>query len=486
MSRTNRKNFPPGPSALASVRALLNLRTGDMRHYEALFARYGNTVRVQSPTRGDMYAAFHPDDIEHILVRKGKNFPKGARYAELGLALGQGLVNSEGDLWRRQRRLVKKPFSKASTLDLVPMICRQTEELLQEWDQEAKSNDAGFVRDINDDMLDITFRVAGEAFFGTALREHTVVMRESYKYALFTALRRIYAVVNPPIGWPLPSHLRFHQAMSRIDDIVYDIIDRTDADAGGSAHVLAKLKSAIDEETGERMDRRQLRDEINTILTVGHETSSATAVWGLYQISQQPEVHRRLVTEIDEVLGGDDPNKESLDRMPYLDMVFKECLRMMPSVPFILRSPIKDDEIGGYLIEAGSTVAIAPWVTHRHPEFWHHPERFDPERFSGASPSHRYAFIPFGAGPRICIGEFMAQIEGKIILAKILQRYSLTLRPGFVPICRGFISLQSVNGMQMVCRPRRPQARPQHAPTTRSSSGVAATASCPHAESVTL
>jgi cytochrome P450 len=273
----------------------------------------------------------------------------------------------------------------------------------------------------------------------------------------------MYALVNPPLRWPLPRHTRFRRAMRQIDTVVYDIIDAYRRQPPAAAdNVLVRLMNLVDPETGERMDRRQLRDEVNTILMVGHETSSVTVTWALYLLTQHPDVRRRLVADLDQVLAGAEPDVECLERLPYLDLFVHESLRYLPSVPFILRQAVKEDRLGGYRVRAGSTVCISPWVTHRHPEFWPEPGRFDPLRFAefDRHRAHRCAYIPFGAGPRTCIGEFMAQLEVKILLIKILQRYEFELAPGFQPVCRGFISLHPVTGMWVTYRARADAPRP--------------------------
>jgi len=470
MNRMRDDGQPPGPGPLSSLRYLANFRTGNMRHYEDLFARYGNVVRLRAPGAEDFVMAFHPNDIGHVLRTNSRNYPKGKRYHELVPVLGWGLVNSEGELWRRQRRLVQPQFNHANTLSFVPLIVSHTEALLERWD----AIPGEFERDVNDDMMDVTFGIAGEAFFGAALHAHTDTVRRAFKYALSIALRRMYSLVNPPLAWPLPSHVRFRMAMDRVHRVIDEIIDGYERGAGDADNVLVRLMSAVDPETGATMSREQLRDEIKTILMVGHETSSVTATWALYLIAQHPEVGARLTEEIDRVLGGRAPTVKDLEGMPYLGMVFNECLRLLPSVPFILRSPVADDVIGGYPVAAGSTVAIVPWVTHRHPEFWADPARFMPERFEEARlrAMEKLAFIPFGAGQRICLGEFMGQLEGKIMVAMLLQRYRLRLVPGFDPRCRGFISLQPLNGMRMLCR-RREAARSLRAASTERGASAA-------------
>jgi cytochrome P450 len=458
----------PGPSPLASLAYLARFRTGDMETYERLFERYGDVVRLRCPGHEDVVLAFHPDDIHTVLCANHRNFPKGKRYHELVPVLGMGLVNSEGELWRRQRRLVQSQFGAKGTLNLIPLINRHASELLARWD----GHSGAFERDLESDMLDVSFNIAGEAFFGSALRQHTDVVRRSFKYALSVALERMYSPLPLPLSWPLAKHRRFRRAMRDIHDVIDRIIADYRERPSEADNVLVRLMNATDPETGQQMSLEQLRDEIKTILMVGHETSSVTAAWALYLLAKHERERDLLVQELDAVLAGREPQASDLERMPYLDMVFHECLRLLPSVPFILRSPLADDVLGSYRVRAGSTVAIAPWVTHRHPDFWPEPLAFRPERFAGGMKGlrHKLSYLPFGAGQRICLGEFMGQVEGKILVARLLQRYELRLSPGREPRCRGFISLQPVGGLWMTCR-RRPLRAAEPLPAAARPSG---------------
>jgi cytochrome P450 len=445
--------LPPGPGLLTSFWTLLRLKSGDMRLYEDLFHRYGDTVRLRSPQGDDIVMVFHPDDVKRVLLDHNKNYPKGRRYNELELILGKGLVNSEGELWQRQRRLLQNLFNRPATLSVVPIIARQADQLLAEWQA---GGDSG-ARDVSADMLRVAFNVAGEAFVGSAIDAHVDTVRENFKFLASVVLKRMYALVNPPIHWPLPSHVRFHRARARLDRVIYDIIDGySTSPPRATDNVLVRLMKVVDPETGKGLDRRQLHDEVTTVLMVGHETSSVALTWSLYLLTQYPDVRKRLVAEIDEVLAGAEPTVDSLERLGYLNLFVQESLRYLPSVPFILREAAQEDQLGGFHIRPGSTICICPWVTHRHPQFWPEPTRFDPLRFVDFDPrrSHRCAYLPFGAGPRTCIGEFMTQLEIKIIVVKALQRYTLELAPGFEPVCRGYISLQPVTGMRMTYRSR--------------------------------
>jgi cytochrome P450 len=449
---------PPGPGPVRSLYELYRLRFGAMTHLQWLFARYGDVVRLRGTLTEDVVLAFHPDAVQRVLLDNNKNYPKGHRYRTLGLVLGEGLVNSEGPLWQRQRRLVQGLFNRDSVLALVPIIRRHADHLLGEWGETGE-------RDLAADTARVTFNIAGEAFLGSAIERHADVVRENLTYALSVVLPRLLALVRLPMSWPLPTHIRFRRALARIDRAIYDIIDTAAAHRGPGAgdNVLTRLLNSVDPVTGERMDRRQLRDEVNTILMVGHETSGVSIVWCLYLLTQHPDVCRRLVEEIDRELGGAEPDADALPRLPYLNSVVCESLRVMPSIPVFPRQAAGDDHLCGLRVRSGSTVFICPWVTHRHPDFWPDGDRFDPARFDGLDPRslHRCAYIPFGAGPRTCIGEFMTQLEVKILIIKILQRYSLALAPGFHPVCRGFISLQPVTGMRMVYQRREPAASVQ-------------------------
>ncbi len=440
-------NRPPGPGYWAGMRQLQRMTTGNMQSFTDLYNKWGDTVCLRTPQGDSVVMIAHPQDVETVLKQKASAFPKGRRYHELIPVLGMGLVNSDGALWRGQRRVVQKQFSQQGTLDFLPIINRYSHRLLAEWGREGDS----FQRDVADDMLRTTFSIAGDAFFGTGLEKHAESIRRNFKFALSIAQSRMFQPVKLPLSFPTPKHARFHSAIKSIDSIIYGIIDNyLEKDLLEENCVLARMIAALKKD-GQELDRQQLRDEVCTILMVGHETSSVSLCWLLHFLSVHPRVQDRLAEEVLAHQWEGTPSPQDVQSLPYLAAVLNESLRVYPSVPFVLREAAHECELGGYRVKKGSTVVISPWVIHRHKTFWKKPENFEPERWLNRE-NEKFpagAYIPFGLGPRTCLGEFMAQLEIKIIVADIVRNYRISPVEGFTPMPRGYISLQPETGMRL-------------------------------------
>jgi len=333
------------------------------------------------------------------------------------------------------------------------VIQRHSQALLKKW------FDLGpqFERDINRDMLVTTFGIAGDAFFGAGIEHHAESIQRNFKFALSNAQRRMFAPVKLPLSFPTPRHIRFRRAMAAIDNIIYGIIDDFIARENvGDECVLASMISALRAD-GETLDRQQLRDEVCTILMVGHETSSVSLCWLLYLLAKHPQVQDRVFQELVDQPWEEIPSLENVQSANYLSAVLKESLRVYPSVPFVLRQAAHDGELGGYQVKQGSTILVSPWVTHRHQSYWPQADTFTPETWldTDEKSMHPGAYIPFGFGARICMGKFMAQLELKMIVADIVKNYQISLSPEFTPVPRGYISLQPDTGMTLRFERRR-------------------------------
>ena len=444
----SRARLPPGPGAFWGIRDLLRVQSGELLVLQKLFGRYGDLVMLRSPFGDRLILVFHPDDVEQVIQLRNRLYVKGTRYGEVGRVLGNGLVNSEGALWHQQRRKVGDLFTPRHVERLIPLIDRNVERIISGWCASTGREE----RDIKQDIAAIAFGVAAEAFLAMRLEEGLAArIQRSLGYVGAVAVRRAFAAWRLPMGLPLPSHRRFKHEMAAIDRTMDDIITRARQDGLAEDHFLARLIASADPDSP--AERQQLCDELKTIMLVGHETSSAAIVWSLDLLARHPHVQEELRSDLDAVLGDGVPTRETLAKLPYLQQVVQECLRLRPGVPLYLRSPVADDELRGCRIPANTTVLISPWVTHRHPDFWPEPEVFRPERFAHFAESkagqHPCAYFPFGYGPRRCIGEYMALLEAQIAIAKVLQRFILQPKQGFVPQGRGYISLQPKNGVRV-------------------------------------
>jgi cytochrome P450 len=268
---------------------------------------------------------------------------------------------------------------------------------------------------------------------------------------LSEAIDRITNFVNFPMNIPTPRNRRLRNAIQVLDKIVYGFIEQRRRGEGDRNDLLSRLMSARDPETGEAMDDRQLRDEVMTMFLAGHETTANALTWSWYLLSQHPASRERLEAELLGSLDGKSPGVEDLPKLPFTAMVLKESMRLYPPAWLIARSAAKDDVIGGARIEAGTFVFVCPYMTHRHPAFWEDPERFDPERFAPGKDAERprFAYFPFGGGPRQCIGKDFALIEAELAIAAVAQRYRLELLPGHPVVAQPMITLRPKHGMQM-------------------------------------
>ncbi len=378
----------------------------------------------------------HPRHAQHVLRDHAQNYYKGgAIWNAVRPVVGNGLVLSEGDFWLRQRRLMQPQFHRQRLGGLTHLMVEAIQEALGTWTSAAESSEPF---NLAPALNALTMRVVVKTLFGTALSPQELdKVGEDMTYVLDYLL--LEALMQSLPSWlPVPYRARYRRALARFDETVYRIIAqarRAQASAEEPAnHLLAMLLDTVDEETGEGMTDRQLRDEVATLFLAGYETTSITLAWTFHHLAEAPDVMEKLQAEVDSVLGERTPTFADLPKLPYTRMVLQEALRLRPPSYWLPRTAQADDEIDGYSIPAGSQVASFTYMYHRHPDFWPDPERFDPERFSPEQSAgrHHFAWIPFGAGQRLCIGRDFALMEGALALAMIMQRYRVRIAPGHV------------------------------------------------------
>lgn len=424
MSNSTSSVTLPGPSPLPLLGNILDFRGGDMleRHLE-LVETYGDIVHLKlGPLPAFILA--DPEHVHHVLVKNQKNYDKGLGYDGLRLFLGQGLVTSERELWRRQRRLMQPKFTPKATLNFTEMMSEVTNKMLNRWQTTAAGNGTLI---IDEEMFRLTMSIISLALFSVDLDEDLTEVGHAIRDAFAFIPSRNFGMFNVPLAVPLPRHRSFKQSLRIIDDFIDERIAIARR-AKTQNNLLGLLLEAKDEETGRPMDEQQLRDEIVTLFFAGFETTARSLTWGWYLLSRHPEVMARLATEADAELIGRLPTVGDLYRLKYTRMVVDEILRLYPPTALLARQNIEPDEIGGYPIPAGSLITMIPYLIHRYPSVWDDPERFDPERFSedAVAQRPRYAYIPFASGPRICLGNNFALLEMTLALAMTVNRYQLT------------------------------------------------------------
>jgi cytochrome P450 len=411
---------------------------------------YGDVFR---PRTGPMfhYVFNNPRDIEEILRGNHRNFRKDKGTRLLSGFLGEGLVTSEGELWRRQRRLAQPAFQLDQIEKYSTVMVAYTERLLKDWRP-------GQTRDLHADMMCLTMEIVAQTLFSATVTGQAVRVGEAMD-AIMKYWASLSALLAAFVPWlmrlPTPGNRRYRRALNELDTIIRETI--TERRAGGPEpdDLLSRLQAARDED-GSRMSDRQLRDELVTLFVAGHETTALALSFCFYLLAQHPEVEARLAAELDEVLQGQPPTSAQVPRLRYTEWVVREAMRLYPPVPGIGRQAVADCEIGGYPIRAGTQIALIQWVVHRDPRWFDDPEAFKPERWDNdlARRLPRGAYFPFGDGPRGCIGNHFAMMEAVLILATVAQRYRLALVPGFRLELLPSITLRPRRGIPMVVRER--------------------------------
>jgi cytochrome P450 len=448
------KNWPPGPAGVPLLGSFVDVHRDVLEMFERGLREHGDTVRFRFGPY-DFVVVHRPDDIRAVLLERADDFCKSPSYAGLELVIGKGLLTSEGEFWKRQRRLMTPAFHHKRLVDFGATMVRCASELADDWDR--ASHDETPVIDLHEQMLLLTLRIVGFTLFSTELSAHAGNMGPALgivlEHANFIATSMLLAV--PP--WvPTPRNRRFQAAMRVVDDLVLGIIAQRRKTGEDPGDLLGMLMSATDESGGVGMTDRELRDEVATLVLAGHETTAQALTWTFMLLSRHPEIERRVVAEIQEVCGSAPPSFEHLRALEYTGRVIDESLRLYPPAWLYERQALVDVELGGHAIPAKTIVAVVPWTLHRHPSHWPNPEGFDPDRFlpEAVAARPRYTYLPFGGGPRQCIGVNFALYEAKLVLATLLQRYSVELVPGQDLSCYAAVTLRPAHGMKVRLRRR--------------------------------
>jgi len=397
-----------------------------------------------------MFIINEPGAIRHVVLDNAANYTKsevGRRLLEPGL--GRGLLTSEGETWRHHRRIMAPAFDLRSVAGYAPIMTEVTQELLAKWDALPEPREL----DVAAAMMHATLHIISRAMFSSDSDEIVDVVESGVNQYQTMVRPSLLDLLHFPL-WltrliaPLPTEGIFNEFDKKVDQLLTERGREPDAEP---KDLLARLIAARDTETGGGMTPKEVRDQVVTIFMAGHETTSQALSWTWYLLSQHPEAEAKLHDELTTVLEGRTPRYEDIAELRYTRMVIEESMRLYPPAHTFGRQPIAADEILGHRIPAGAEVLIMPWLLHRKPSLWENPDRFEPERFSPerAAARPRFAYIPFGAGPRICIGAAFAMAEAMLILATIAQRYRLHLKPGHPVEPQGLITLRPRYGLQM-------------------------------------
>jgi cytochrome P450 len=442
---------PPGPRGLPILGSLLDIRRDPAGAFLRAALKYGDVAYFKvGPRQG--YLITNPSDVRHVLQDNARNYQKSPLYQKLRMHLGNGLLTSEGEFWLRQRRIAQPAFHRQHVAGLAHVMATAAREAAAAWQTLAEH---GRAVDVDEEMMRLTRTVVVRALLGSDLGPYT------------ERIDAAWTIINEYIGenfWSigltawLPSarRRRFEAARRLLREAVDYVIRERRRIPGDTPDLLSMLLAARDDDTGEGMTDEQLRVEVTTFLLAGQETTSLALTWTWYLLSQHPQARQRLEDELDNVLGGRPPEYAELASLPYTRMVVDEAMRLYPPAWGFSRQALGDDQLSGYHLPRGWMAFVVPYVLHRLPSLWEDPETFDPDRFSPERSADRskFAYVPFGAGPRQCIGNQFASIEAQLVVATLAQRFRPRLVPGHRVEAWPLITLRPRFGMPMFIEPR--------------------------------
>lgn len=414
-------------------------------------AEYGDIVRVRLGPQV-VHLLNHPDLASHVLQKNSANYDKLTRSsASIRNVTGESLLTCNGEFWKRQRRMDQPAFHHRQIAGFAEKMTTATAAMLARWQARENPDDP---LDIASEMARLTYSIVGLTLFSFDTDRDAETIERAMRTLLPHLFERLGQVIQPPLWLPTPANRRFHRALADVDRVVYRIIasHREEIARGETFNdLLALLMQARDPDTGAALGDAQLRNETITFLLAGHETTANCLTWTFHLISKHPEIERQLLDEISTVLGDRTPTVEDLPKLVLTRRVIQESMRLYPPIWIIERRAIGEDTIAGYRIPKGSSVVIAPYALHRHPGFWESPETFDPSRFEQKPPA---AYLPFGAGPRFCIGNEFAMMETTLITAMVLRQFHLAMVAAHPVEPMPDITLRPKFGMRMTVLPR--------------------------------
>ena len=450
----SRRRLPPGPPGWPILGNIPLPGADWLANFERAARNFGDVVYFQF-LHVPMTLLVHPDVIESVLLTNPANFYKSRDYRALAKVLGNGLLTSEGDVWRAQRKMLQPAFRRENILSYAPVMSACAQSMLARWSD-------GETRDLHQEMMALTLDIVGKALFGADV----LGSASRVGVALETAMKQFQRVAGwaflLPESVPVPGTWRMNRATRQLDEVIYGIIHQRRANAqssrGGNSHDLLGSLLEIRDDDGRPLSDLQLRDNLMTLFLAGHETTAIALSWTWYLLAKNPDTERKLHAELDEVLDGRALAAEDLPLLPYTEMVIKESMRLYPPAWGIGRQSRTDFEAGGYDLPARTNIFMLQWVTQRDPRWYSDAAQFVPERWAedpvrtGKIP--RFAYFPFGGGPRVCIGAGLAMMEATLMLATIAQRYKFALVPDHPVEMFPSVTLRPRHGIKAVLHQR--------------------------------
>lgn len=435
----------PGPKGHFIIGNLLEFKKDLLAATISWHAQYGDLLRFKLGSR-DVYLISHPEMIENALVQHQDVFvkiPSNKKNNGLALVLGQGLVTSTGELWRKQRRLIQPVFNRSSVVTMLPEMIKACEKLFTRWDQLPADSEI----DLAQEMMRLTVEVITQTMFSTSVLEQVDLIAPAQTRCMRFAAKNSFNPFQAPLWMPTQANKQFINDCQLLDTIIYGMITQRRADKNEHHDLLQMLLDASDPETGENMSNKQVRDELLTIFSAGHATTANALSWAFGLLGTHPDILDKLKSEIRTVLNGKTPDLNDLAQLHYTKAVFDETLRIRPSIGLMGgRQLASDIEFYGFKLKKESLVMFSIYNLHHHNSFWDEPEKFNPDRFLDQEKRNK-AYMPFGIGHRFCIGNNFAQLEGLLFLAMLIQRYDYKLVGSTLPEMDMVVSIRPKGGL---------------------------------------
>ena len=442
-------NLPPGPKGLPLVGNVFEPRGDAVGYFTRCVRDYGDIVFLHF-LGVPMCFVNRPEYIESVLVTQHLNFEKSKDYRALRRVLGNGLLTSEGEFWRRQRRLVQPAFHQERIGAYAEVMVNFSEKMVASWKD-------GQPLDIHEAMMRLTLDIVAKTLFDTDVSHEAEDVLSALHVLMGKFMRQAGFAFLLPSSIPIPTTRRLQRAVRQLNRVIYGIIGERRASGRTSGDLLSALLQAQDEE-GVGMTDRQLHDEIMTLFLAGHETTANVLSWTWLLLGENPQVEQKLIEELSRVLGGRAPAPADLPRLVYTDMVLREAMRLYPPVWIIGRRALAPFRLGEYELPAKTNVLMSQLLMHRDPRYFPEPERFDPDRWKPGDPRGasllRFAYFPFGGGPRVCIGAGFATMEAVLLLATIAQKFHIKIDPGQKVEMLPSVTLRPRNGIRVTLKSR--------------------------------
>jgi cytochrome P450 len=441
----------PGPPLHQMIGTLVNIYKDRLGLMTTVTEQFGDVVRFKMGPK-NLYFFNHPEHAKYVLADNATNYHKGIGLIQAKRVLGDGLLTSEGDLWRRHRRIIQPSFQRERLARFSGVVVDEAKQLISRWRESNGQHNINVVRE----MTDLTLGVLGRTLLYADLGPHES-LGDAFEVAQDQAMFEMVSLGMVPHWLPTSRNRKFRHARTELQNLVTEMVEQREAGASANSDdMLSRLMDDYRDEPDAALKAKRLRDELITVLLAGHETTASTLSWTWYQMNLRPEIAERVHEEAVSVLGDRDPVYEDMHRLTYTTMVIQEAMRLYPPVWILPRRAIEADVIDGYEVPAGADVLICPYTLHRHPDFWTDPETFNPDRFGvdQVRLRHRYAYIPFGAGPRFCVGNNLGMMEAVLVAAMVAREFQLKLVPGAKVVPEPMLSLRAGGGLPMTVTPR--------------------------------